>query len=54
MMPLLRAPRLLLSPHTAWYSETAEIRLRRTVVEAIVSYLSTRTIERGRLAVDPA
>ena len=52
--PLLRAPRLLLSPHTAWYSETAEIRLRRTVVEAIVSYLSTRTIERGRLAVDPA
>lgn len=50
--PLFRAPRLLLSPHVAWYSEGAERRLRENVVDAILGYLVGEQPAVGRFAVE--
>ena len=38
--PLLRAPNLLLTNHTAWYSETALVTLRRLTAERCCAYLA--------------
>lgn len=51
--PLLLTPRVLLSPHVAWYSESAEIRLRRNVIDAVVAYLAGDRTGIGRFAIDP-
>jgi D-3-phosphoglycerate dehydrogenase / 2-oxoglutarate reductase len=50
--PILSAPRVLLSPHVAWYSDSAERRLRENVVEAVLAILGGRRPEIGRLAVE--
>lgn len=51
--PLYHAPRLLLSPHIAWYSERAEMRLRRNAVEAILAVSQGASPSTGRFAVEP-
>jgi D-3-phosphoglycerate dehydrogenase len=52
--PLRSAPNLLLSPHVAWYSDTALRRLGEWTVADVVSYAVNREVRHGRLAVDPA
>lgn len=37
--PLRTAPRLVLTPHAGWYSETASVELRRKTVEACLLFL---------------
>lgn len=37
--PLRRAPRVVLTPHAAWYSETAVLELRRKAVETAIDLL---------------
>ncbi len=39
--PLLTHPRALLSPHVAWYSEEAEVELRRKAALNVVSWAAT-------------
>jgi D-3-phosphoglycerate dehydrogenase / 2-oxoglutarate reductase len=39
--PLLTHPRALLSPHVAWYSEEAEVELRRKAVQNVVGWAET-------------
>jgi D-3-phosphoglycerate dehydrogenase len=51
--PILLAPRVLLSPHVAWYSQGSERRVRETVVDAILDYLAGRRPAVGRLAIEP-
>jgi D-3-phosphoglycerate dehydrogenase / 2-oxoglutarate reductase len=50
--PLFAAPRLLLSPHVAWYSEGAERRLRENVVDAILQILAGARPTVGRIALE--
>jgi D-3-phosphoglycerate dehydrogenase len=51
--PILRAPNVLLSPHVAWYSTAAEIRVRTMTVDGLVDYLEGRSPSVGHLAVVP-
>jgi D-3-phosphoglycerate dehydrogenase len=39
--PLLTHPRALLTPHVAWYSEEAEVELRRRAAGNVVSWAAT-------------
>ena len=39
--PLLRHPRALITPHVAWYSEEAEVELRRKAAQNIVDWART-------------
>jgi D-3-phosphoglycerate dehydrogenase len=52
--PLLSAPNVLLSPHTAFASTEAVARLKRQTVDDIFSYLAENKVVAGRLAVNPA
>jgi len=40
--PLLNEPRILLTPHSAWYSEEAKIEMRRRAAEEVVRVLQGR------------
>jgi len=40
-LPLLQHPRLLLSPHAAWYSEQASLELRRKAALNVVNWART-------------
>jgi D-3-phosphoglycerate dehydrogenase / 2-oxoglutarate reductase len=51
--PILGAPRLLLSPHLAWYSTASERRVRTQVVDGVVACLAGDAPQTGRIAVDP-
>jgi D-3-phosphoglycerate dehydrogenase len=51
--PLLRAPRLLLSPHFAWYSSASERRVRTQVIDGVLACLAGEPPRTGRIAVDP-
>ncbi|MBB2915033.1 D-3-phosphoglycerate dehydrogenase [Streptosporangium becharense] len=42
--PLLRAPNTVVTPHFAWYSETAEVRLRGLLAERCAAYLRGREV----------
>lgn len=42
--PLLQAPNLLLSPHSGWYSESSEIRLRQLASAEAARVLSGRSL----------
>lgn len=50
--PLLSAPNLVLTPHTAWYSLASERRCQHWTIGDILAYLRGGTLS-GRLAVDP-
>lgn len=52
--PLRSAPRLILTPHIAWYSEAASERMARWTVEDVLAYLGGAEIPHGRLAVPGA
>jgi D-3-phosphoglycerate dehydrogenase len=49
---LLGEPRILLSPHVGWYSESSSTRLWRMTADGIVQYLSGRPVTAGNLALD--
>ncbi|MDT4915191.1 MAG: hypothetical protein QOC66_4319 [Pseudonocardiales bacterium] len=49
---LLGEPRILLSPHVGWYSESSSTRLWRMTVDGIVQYLSGQPVTTGNLALD--
>jgi D-3-phosphoglycerate dehydrogenase len=49
--PLMGEPRILLSPHIGWYSESASTRLWRMTVDGIVQYLSGEPVTAGSVAV---
>ena len=51
--PLLEAPRLLLSPHLAWYSTASERRHRTQVIDGVIALLAGDAPRTGRIAVDP-
>jgi D-3-phosphoglycerate dehydrogenase / 2-oxoglutarate reductase len=51
--PILGAPRLLLSPHLAWYSSASEIRVRTQVLDGVLACLAGEAPRTGRIAVDP-
>jgi D-3-phosphoglycerate dehydrogenase / 2-oxoglutarate reductase len=50
---LLSMPNVLLSPHFAWYSTSAERRSRTITLDGMLAYLEGRTPVEGRLAVNP-
>jgi len=52
--PLLSAPNVLVSPHTAFASTEAVARLKQQTVDDLFSYLAENKVVAGRLAVDPA
>jgi D-3-phosphoglycerate dehydrogenase / 2-oxoglutarate reductase len=39
--PLLTHPRVLITPHVAWYSAEAEVELRRKAAQNIVDWVQT-------------
>lgn len=49
--PLLSEPRVLLSPHIGWYSESASTRLWRLTVDSVVQYLAGQPVTAGNVAV---
>jgi D-3-phosphoglycerate dehydrogenase len=51
--PILGAPRLLLSPHLAWYSSASERRVRTQVLDGVLACLAGEAPRTGRIAVDP-
>lgn len=51
--PILGAPRLLLSPHLAWYSSASERRVRTQVLDGVLACLAGDPPQTGRIAVDP-
>jgi len=51
--PLLNAPRVILTPHYAWHSTTAEIRTRRQTLDGVLAYLEGSMPADGRMAVLP-
>jgi len=51
--PILGAPRLLLSPHLAWYSSASELRVRTQVLDGVLACLAGDPPQTGRIAVDP-
>jgi D-3-phosphoglycerate dehydrogenase len=50
---IMDAPRLLLSPHIAWYSTASERRVRSQVIDGVLACLAGDTPSTGRIAVDP-
>ncbi|MFD9669217.1 C-terminal binding protein [Rhodococcus sp. NPDC059968] len=50
--PLLSAPNLMLTPHTAWYSTRSEVRLRVDIVAAMLDYLDGKSVTTANIAVD--
>lgn len=50
--PLLTAPNLVLTPHTAWYSLASEYRCKHWTIGDVIAYLTGGPLQ-GRLAVDP-
>jgi D-3-phosphoglycerate dehydrogenase len=51
--PILDAPRLMLSPHLAWYSSASERRVRTQVLDGVLACLAGEPPKTGRIAVDP-
>ncbi len=51
--PLRSAPNLLLSPHIAWYSDSAARPLSEWTVADVVCYATEQNVTHGRLAVAP-
>ena len=51
--PLLDAPRLILTPHLAWYSTASERRVRTQVIDGVLACLAGEPPRTGRIAVDP-
>ncbi len=51
--PILGAPRLLMSPHLAWYSSASERRVRTQVLDGVLACLAGDPPRTGRIAVDP-
>jgi D-3-phosphoglycerate dehydrogenase len=51
--PILGAPRLLLTPHLAWYSSASERRVRTQVLDGVLACLAGEAPRTGRIAVDP-
>lgn len=51
--PLRTAKNIILSPHTAWYSQSAAPRLVEWTLRDVVSYLKTNTISNGAFAAGP-
>lgn len=51
--PLLHAPNIIVTPHTAWYSSRSETRVRTDTVGAMLDYLRNDAPRAGRLAYDP-
>lgn len=49
--PLLSEPRILLSPHIGWYSESASTRLWRLTVDSVTQYLLGQPVTTGNVAV---
>lgn len=49
--PLLGEPRILLSPHIGWYSESASTRLWRLTVDSVVQYLADEPVTAGTVVV---
>jgi D-3-phosphoglycerate dehydrogenase / 2-oxoglutarate reductase len=50
---ILGAPRLLLTPHIAWYSSASERRVRTQVIDGVLACLAGDAPQTGRIAVDP-
>jgi D-3-phosphoglycerate dehydrogenase / 2-oxoglutarate reductase len=51
--PILGAPRLILTPHLAWYSTASERRVRTQVIDGVIACLTGEPPRTGRIAVDP-
>jgi D-3-phosphoglycerate dehydrogenase / 2-oxoglutarate reductase len=51
--PILAAPNILVSPHVAFASSEAVMRLHTQTAEDLFSYLNDATIVHGKIAVDP-
>ena len=51
--PIRTAPNVILSPHFAWYSEDANLRIRTMTMDGVLDYLEGRPVTVGRLAVVP-
>ncbi len=51
--PLRSAPNLILTPHIAWYSQSAAPRLVGWTLRDVFSYLQSKTITHGALASGP-
>jgi D-3-phosphoglycerate dehydrogenase len=51
--PLRTAKNIILSPHTAWYSQSAAPRLVEWTIRDVVSCIKTNTISNGAFAVGP-
>lgn len=50
---LLQAPRVILTPHFAWHSTTAEMRTRRQTLDGVLAYLGGSIPTDGHMAVLP-
>jgi D-3-phosphoglycerate dehydrogenase / 2-oxoglutarate reductase len=50
---ILGAPRLVLTPHIAWYSTASERRVRTQVLDGVLACLAGDAPKTGRIAVDP-
>jgi len=51
--PLRSAPNLIMSPHIAWYSQSAGPRLMEWGVKDVLGYLSGNATLNGKFAVGP-
>jgi D-3-phosphoglycerate dehydrogenase len=51
--PLRSAPNLIMSPHIAWYSQSAGPRLMAWGVKDVLGYLNGNTTLNGKFAVGP-
>ncbi len=51
--PLLRAPRTIITPHVAWYSESSERRVRTQALDDVLTALEGQPLRHGRYAVPP-
>lgn len=49
--PLRGAPRLVMTPRVAWYSEEASGRMARWTLDDVPAFLDDRPLPHGRLAV---
>jgi D-3-phosphoglycerate dehydrogenase len=52
--PLLTTPNVILSPHIAWMSRSAQGRLKRQAVQSLLDFLEGRSLSAGRFAIAPA
>jgi D-3-phosphoglycerate dehydrogenase len=48
---ILRAPNVLLSPHVAWMSRSAQERLKKRAVQALLDFAAGRSLSAGSFAV---